>query len=255
MTYDELADILVEISVDTSDPLNTDFQKLFSDITDKNMILREIIYLKVFFATFAAVSVSTDANRTKVEQVGSLMLQKTKEYFDHNDCGCKANYSELASRFECYWDRYFSYHINRFPPKLQAMMFHKTELFYTIALHKDFLSFVDKEQYKGDYNHFTRRVMDTYNWVATQLEEKSKPDNTCYIATATYNNPMHPDVIYLRGFRDHYLNKTVCGRLFIKLYYMVGPYIAVFPKHFTVIKKLSRSVIEKIVILLKRHYT
>lgn len=81
-----------------------------------------------------------------------------------------------------------------------------------------------------------------------------KNDNSCFVATATYGDAFHPDVVYLRYFRDKYLNQYIFGKMFIKFYYCVGPYLSLLPKHFLVIKKMSRKLIEKIVIVLKQKY-
>lgn len=49
----------------------------------------------------------------------------------------------------------------------------------------------------------------------------------CFVATATYCNPHHPDVEYLRQFRDQYLQQTATGQRFIRWYYgKAGPAMA-----------------------------
>lgn len=50
----------------------------------------------------------------------------------------------------------------------------------------------------------------------------------CFIATAAYENPLHPDVIFLRYLRDAYLKQHVLGRRFIFYYYRHSPKIAEF---------------------------
>lgn len=45
----------------------------------------------------------------------------------------------------------------------------------------------------------------------------------CYIATMAYGDYDHPQVLELRQFRDNFLNKTILGRSFIKLYYKYSP--------------------------------
>jgi len=69
----------------------------------------------------------------------------------------------------------------------------------------------------------------------------------CYVATATYENINHPNVIILRDYRDRYLRKSFFGRGFIIAYYSVGKYLAFFPKHFKLIRELSKKAIGKFV--------
>lgn len=61
--------------------------------------------------------------------------------------------------------------------------------------------------------------MDSYDNVPP-----SEPNSGgCYIATAVYGSYDCPEVWILRRFRDYSIAKSVCGRLFIKLYYTVSP--------------------------------
>ena len=47
--------------------------------------------------------------------------------------------------------------------------------------------------------------------------------NGCYIATCVYGSYDCPEVWTLRRFRDQSLNRTLFGRLFIKIYYAISP--------------------------------
>ena len=51
-------------------------------------------------------------------------------------------------------------------------------------------------------------------------------DFGCFVATAVYENPSHPQVLRLRNFRDNTLANHLYGRLFIKIYVWIGPRIA-----------------------------
>ncbi|MCD7857418.1 MAG: hypothetical protein LUG55_06400 [Clostridiales bacterium] len=48
----------------------------------------------------------------------------------------------------------------------------------------------------------------------------------CYIATAVYGSYDCNEVFALRRFRDEYLSKTFCGRIFIRIYYRISPWLA-----------------------------
>lgn len=57
-------------------------------------------------------------------------------------------------------------------------------------------------------------------------DDGDKVDGTCFVATAAYGSPSHPDVVALRAFRDNVLAKTAAGRAFISVYWRVGPKLA-----------------------------
>lgn len=52
------------------------------------------------------------------------------------------------------------------------------------------------------------------------------PDMTCFVATASYGNWAHPDVAFLRQFRDEVLLRSPIGRAAIRFYWIVGPRLA-----------------------------
>ena len=74
----------------------------------------------------------------------------------------------------------------------------------------------------------------------------------CFVATATYKNPYHPDVEYLRKFRDQYLVKRKPGRLFIEWYYRKsGPYMASIIKHYPVLRYMCLATLKGAVAVLR----
>lgn len=90
-----------------------------------------------------------------------------------------------------------------------------------------------------DMNSQTRRRFSenkaTINSINTQLDSvrrqirsatsssSSSGSSGCYIATMAYGDYDHPQVMELRKFRDEFLNKSVLGRSFIRLYYKYSP--------------------------------
>lgn len=90
-----------------------------------------------------------------------------------------------------------------------------------------------------DMNSQTRRRFSenkaTINSINTQLDSvrrqirsatsssSSSGSSGCYIATMAYGDYDHPQVMELRKFRDEFLNKSVLGRIFIRLYYKYSP--------------------------------
>ena len=53
----------------------------------------------------------------------------------------------------------------------------------------------------------------------------------CFIATAVYGNPKHPNVVTLRNFRDKYLLTNKLGSKFVDWYYRTSPPVAEYLKH------------------------
>ncbi|WP_374301984.1 CFI-box-CTERM domain-containing protein [Paracoccus sp. (in: a-proteobacteria)] len=57
-------------------------------------------------------------------------------------------------------------------------------------------------------------------------DEASHAGGSCFVATAAYGDPWHPDVVALRAFRDTHLVRYKMGRRFIRFYWQVGPKLA-----------------------------
>ena len=73
-----------------------------------------------------------------------------------------------------------------------------------------------------------------------KLEEKQ---GGCFIATAVYGSYYAPEVLVLRQFRDKVLSKFFWGRVFIKLYYAISPFIAERLDQCQSVKKILRNLI------------
>ncbi|WP_207102769.1 CFI-box-CTERM domain-containing protein [Paracoccus shandongensis] len=57
-------------------------------------------------------------------------------------------------------------------------------------------------------------------------EVESHAGGACFVATAAYGDPLHPDVVALRAFRDNHLVRFRLGRRFIRFYWKIGPKLA-----------------------------
>ena len=75
-------------------------------------------------------------------------------------------------------------------------------------------------------------------------------DVHCFIATATYGSFLHPKINILRKFRDLFLNNTVWGKTFIKLYYKFSPKLVPFIKTSPLLKKISLIYIETLILFI-----
>ena len=60
-----------------------------------------------------------------------------------------------------------------------------------------------------------------------KIHKANNPPNTgCFVATACYGDSDAPEVQILRHWRDSVLTERVLGRIFIKLYYIIGPLLS-----------------------------
>ncbi|KPA13847.1 hypothetical protein MHK_005961 [Candidatus Magnetomorum sp. HK-1] len=73
---------------------------------------------------------------------------------------------------------------------------------------------------------------------------ESKSD--CFIATAVFEGPNHPEVDLLRMYRDLHLRNFMIGKMFIKAYYFIGPACA---KVISKVETLKRVVKQLILVL------
>ena len=86
----------------------------------------------------------------------------------------------------------------------------------------------------------TRTIVSINNQIKAAEEKRS---SGCYIATMAYGSYEHPQVLFLRDFRDQKLSRSILGRAFIKYYYVVSPYIVALLKNNHRINHLIRSTL------------
>ncbi len=115
-----------------------------------------------------------------------------------------------------------------------------------------------KEQDEGDHKH-PESILKT---LTTDEEEENPPEDadetespTCFVATAAYRDPWHPDVVFLRAFRDQWLVNRAWGRAFIALYWRVGPKMAVFVQRKGRRAGVAKNLIAGIVFMLRKVWT
>lgn len=61
--------------------------------------------------------------------------------------------------------------------------------------------------------------------INNQSQPQLKKEQGCYIATCVYGSYDCPSVWTLRRFRDEYLDESILGRLFIRCYYAISPFL------------------------------
>lgn len=72
----------------------------------------------------------------------------------------------------------------------------------------------------------SQKVESQVNTGAGRMTITSKSGATCFVATAAYGDAEHPDVCFLRSFRDDFLAHQRVGRVFIDWYWRAGPKLA-----------------------------
>jgi hypothetical protein len=82
---------------------------------------------------------------------------------------------------------------------------------------------------------------------AGNMRIESKSGATCFVATASYMDPAHPDVVFLRSFRDNFLVNYKVGVKFINWYWIYGPKLAAFVSKRELIRKFSKFCLQIIV--------
>ncbi|MBI5778020.1 MAG: SBBP repeat-containing protein [Planctomycetes bacterium] len=75
----------------------------------------------------------------------------------------------------------------------------------------------------------------------------TKPLGQCFIATAVYGSPTHPNVLTLKKFRDNRLLTNHAGRHLVRWYYKISPPIAEHLKHSPFQASLVKTALSPIV--------
>lgn len=87
---------------------------------------------------------------------------------------------------------------------------------------------------------------------AGNMRIESKSGATCFVASVAYGDTNHPDVIFLRGYRDNVLSKSKNGQSFITWYYRNGPKLAKLVGKSMTLRKTAKWTISKIIKILRR---
>lgn len=96
-----------------------------------------------------------------------------------------------------------------------------------------------------------QKVVSEVKTGAGNMRIESKSGATCFVATATYGDADHPNVRFLRAFRDDCLVRTSIGRTFIGWYWVIGPKLASQVCKYSLLRSLSHASISLLVIVIK----
>lgn len=112
--------------------------------------------------------------------------------------------------------------------------------------HIDTFAMLDKQ------GRLTRQVVDsTIKTGAGEMRITSKSGATCFVATATYGDQDHPNVRFLRAWRDSYLAHRPAGVAFIDWYWRTGPKLATLVTRVPSLKIASRTVLTLLVLAIR----
>jgi hypothetical protein len=92
------------------------------------------------------------------------------------------------------------------------------------------------------------RVTDSAGRSATaQLRVLAGGDSRCFVATAAYGTPLHPEVRALRSFRDRVLVSSAPGRALVRAYYALSPPLADAIRGHAALGALARAALAPLV--------
>lgn len=80
----------------------------------------------------------------------------------------------------------------------------------------------------------------------TSSTSSSKQSDGCFVVTATFGTPCAEEVIKYRYFRDKWLSKTYFGRIFIYIYYYVGPVLAEYVRRKPSLRRVMAVILGKL---------
>jgi hypothetical protein len=148
---------------------------------------------------------------------------------------------------------------------IQITSFLKNEDFVALSKYKHEIIAVFRPKYVNLENSGNKRLCrflleyenSVQNWLNSKdgsqaiLKDINKDKGHCYIATMSYGDYNHPNVVVLRNYRDNTLDKTFLGKAFIKLYYQISPILVRKIKHNSFLNRITKSILDKIVYKLK----
>ncbi|WP_138485269.1 3'-5' exonuclease [Dyadobacter bucti] len=104
------------------------------------------------------------------------------------------------------------------------------------------LSELRKIETDGAHDEYVTSILN----VIKDYHRKNETSNEsqCYIATMAYGDPMHPQVILLRKFRDNKLKSNQLGKAFIDLYYLTSPSIVKYFGRYKPFVNFSKKILD-----------
>jgi len=108
------------------------------------------------------------------------------------------------------------------------------------------LPFENDEQRRA-FNTIVKRYQNLANNPTELKQVPLENPGGCYIATMVYGDIKHPQVVYLRNYRDNKMLNNVFGRLFVKFYYLIAPFLVSTLKDCAKINHFIKIILDKII--------
>lgn len=112
--------------------------------------------------------------------------------------------------------------------KLDFLQFAKIKGFYNALFDSTFevdqLLKAIKDQEEKDKQEEARRKEKEEK--KTQVKAKQESSSSCFVVTATMGDINHPVVTNFRRYRDEHLLTNFWGSVFVRIYYVIGPFFA-----------------------------
>ena len=228
MNDDDFTTLIAKLAFTTSDYGGQTLYSLTKP-SYQSYVLKEYVYLKSYVAMLLCVY--SDVDTEKGKSLAKTMVRKLDKAFRSDIAGYGNTTDEMVERFNYYGDK-----VNQ-------------ETLYGIGI--AFAGLINSAAYinsKDGFSKFVNVAENVPNYFTNEMRsaqfKQNQKTSSCYVATATYQDAYHPNVVLLREFRDKRLQKSLPGRMFIKFYYTVGPYAAYLPEHFPIVRKLSKTIID-----------
>lgn len=114
---------------------------------------------------------------------------------------------------------------------------------------------IQKKSYKEEEDPILSEIRDTLAFISDYKFETGNPkfplvlekdSSGCFIATAAYSTPIHPDLDTFRAFRDEKLLTHWIGNKLVEIYYLLSPSVAEYINQKPIIKRFVRRKLESL---------
>jgi hypothetical protein len=102
--------------------------------------------------------------------------------------------------------------------------------------------------------HRTLLLQEMGDNIISSVESLNSRNKGCFVATYIYRGYETTQVRHLRNFKDIVLNNNSFGRIIIKIYYFIGPYLVIIIKHIPFSRTLIKGFLDQFLHLIKRRY-
>jgi hypothetical protein len=146
------------------------------------------------------------------------------------------------------------------------LMIDREEAINAVGLHLETLDVLDSQRGRnkkrigerirdGEFVSSSVKITNDIKTGAGNMRIETKSAGTCFVATAAYEDESHPDVVFLRLFRDGFLSRYSLGNKFILWYYKNGPKMACKVKKHPYLKAITLHFLKGLVFIMKKSHS